>query len=126
MAETISPIVVDHAEQIMPVPDLAYDVAAIRRFPELEKTYLLPGTGFLVKEQIRLFYENLENGVSFEDSMRQIEQDVQGFKTEYLTQQPVFPIVLERAIYEGRECLVGALYGGKPLVEVTSEVERGG
>mgnify|MGYP003393887734 FL=1 len=113
-------------EGILKVPDLAYDVAVIRQSPELERTHLLPGTGFLVKDQIRLLYENLNNGVSFDDSIVQLEQDVQGFKIEYLTQQPVFPIVLDRAIYSGEERLIGSLYGGKPLADATSEVERGG
>lgn len=113
-------------EAVMPVPDLAYDVAVIRQDPELEAAHLLPGTGFLVKDQIRLFYENLEKGVSFQDTMTQLEQDIQGFNTEYLVQMPVFPIVLDRAMYNGQERLVGALYGGKPLADATSEVERGG
>lgn len=113
-------------EQIAQVPDLAYEVAAIRQNPELERMHLLPGTGFLVKDQIRLFRENLSNGVSFEESIKQIEQDVQGFKIEYLVQKPVFPIVLDRGEYNGEERLVGSLYGGKPLSEATSEDEREG
>ncbi len=59
-------------EESLTVPDLAYEVAAIRQSPELESVHLLPGTGFLVKDQIRLFQENINSGVSFEDSMAQI------------------------------------------------------
>ncbi len=107
------------------VPDLAYEVAKIR-FSGDEALYLLPGTGFHVDLQVNLLLSNLSSGVSFEDSMGQIGQDVQGFKVEYLTEQPVFPIVLDKVLHEGRTRLVGKLYGGKPVVESTSADERDG
>lgn len=114
-------------EKISPkIPNLAYEVAKIRNIPGQKEMYLLPDTGFHVKDQVRLLQDNLRSGVSFKDSMKQVKEDVQGFKLEYLVEQPVFPIALEKAMYQGRMRLVGRLYGGKPLVDVTSADERHG
>jgi len=128
VAEAIIPYYEPQIERqrVISVPELAYDVALIRQDRALEEAHLLPGTGFLVKDQIRLFYENLEKGMSFQDVIKQVEQDVQGFKTEYLVQQPVFPIVLDKGVVNGEERLVGPLYGDKPFSDAISSIEREG
>lgn len=88
--------------------------------------YLLPDTGFQVKTQVDLLLDNRTKGIRLSDSLDQLDQDIQGFKTEYLVELPVFPILLERKIKDGREQLVGKLYGGKSLSEATSGDERDG
>ncbi len=107
------------------IPPLALDITRIKRSGE-EDLYSLKDTGFQVKTQIDLLLENYKNGVPIADSLQQIEQDIQGFKTEYLVELPVFPIVLDKALHNGEMRLVGKLYGGKPIVDATDEKERHG
>lgn len=106
-------------------PTLAEEVSAIKKKNQ-QDMYLLPGTGFQVRTQVDLLLENHKKGVPLSDSLQQVEQDIQGFKTEYLLELPVFPIVLEKKEYEGKTRLVGALYGGKPFAEAISADERDG
>ncbi len=106
-------------------PVLAEEVDAIKKKNQ-QDMYLLPGTGFQVRTQVDLLLENHKNGVPLSDSLQQVEQDLQGFKTEYLLELPVFPIVLEKQEYEGKTRLVGALYGGKPFADAISSDERDG
>jgi len=124
--ESISPPFNYSSEKMSKVSDLGLEVAKIRTSSSEEAMYLLPGTGFHIKDQVRLLFDNILNSKPFESSINQIEQDIQGFKTEYLIEQPVFPIILDKAIYEGRPRLVGKLYGGKPLADSTSSIEREG
>ncbi|HMS22290.1 MAG TPA: hypothetical protein PKA38_00850 [Candidatus Levybacteria bacterium] len=107
------------------IPSMAFDVARIKRSGE-EDLYGLKDTGFQVKTQIDLLLENYKNGIPLSNSFQQLEQDIQGFKTEYLVELPVFPIVLEKALYKGEMRLVGKLYGGKPVVDATDDKERHG
>lgn len=110
---------------LLPAPSLSDEVLRIRARGE-EGLYLLPDTGFQVKTQIDLLLENHTKGIPLSDTFQQLDQDIQGFKIEYLVEQPVFPIVLEKKNYQGKQRLVGKLYGGKPLVDVTSGKERDG
>lgn len=104
---------------------LADEVGDIKKRGETEM-YLLPGTGFQVRTQVDLLLENYRNGVPISDTFQQLEQDIQGFKTEYLVELPVFPIVLEKKTYDEKTRLVGALYGGRPFADAISEDERHG
>lgn len=113
------------AENAPQLTGLGYEVQQIHDKKE-EYLYMLPGTGFQIKTQIDLFIENYKKGVPLAESFQQIEQDVQAFKVEYLVEQPVFPIVLEKRKYKGKDSIVGKLYGGKSIVEATDERERDG
>ena len=96
--------------------------------------YLLPGTGFNVRMQVNLLQENLLKGIRegrsretvLAESFQQIGQDIQGFKTEYLCQELLFPIVLDKKVVNGRERIIAPMYGGKLLVDTTSDRERQG
>lgn len=116
-----------YVESNVPQAGLFLEVEKIKaKGPEEEKLYMLPDTGFQVKTQVDLLLNNLSSGVTLESSYAQLKQDIQGFKTEYLVEAPVFPIVLEKAMYEGEMRLVGNLYAGKPMSDATSEIEREG
>lgn len=112
-------------ENMPEVSGLGYEVQQIHDKQE-ERLYMLPGTGFQIKTQIDLFLENYKNGVPLTESFQQIEQDVQAFKIEYLVEQPVFPIVLDKAKQNGKDRIVGKLYGGKSIVDATDVRERDG
>src|SRR3990167_4825765 len=97
--------------------------------------YRLPGTGFNVKLQIdqleRDIQQGKKNGQSsaevLEENFQRIEQDIQGFKTEYLCEGLLFPIVLDKEIIDGRQRIVAAMYGKKqPLSDFISPLERKG
>lgn len=112
------------AESSMVSP-LVHEVKGIRDAGE-EDLYLLRDTGFQVKSQVDLLISNHKTGVPLSESLLQLEQDIQGFKTEYIVELPVFPILLEKSQYEGREHIVGSFYAGKPLGDATSADEREG
>ena len=96
--------------------------------------YLLPHTGFNVRLQIDHFERDLKEGISeeksteeiIETSFQKIEQDIHGFKLEYLSEGLLFPIVLDKEIVAGQERIVAPLYGKKLLVDTISEKERRG
>lgn len=104
---------------------LADEISDITRNGEGEM-YLLPGTGFQVKSQVDLLLENYKNNVPISDTLQQLEQDIQGFKTEYLCELPVFPIVLEKRNEAGKRFLTGKLYGGRSFADAISADEREG
>ncbi len=108
------------------LPPLALEVKKIRRDPGKEVLFLLPKTGFQVEGQANLLLENLKFGVPLEKSFQQIEQDIQAFKTEYLVEGPVFPIVLEKVKREGKTRVAGKLYGDKLWLDATDSRERDG
>lgn len=107
------------------VPSLAYEVAKIR-YSGQEHLYLLPDTGFQVKTQIDLLFENYKNGVSLSETFEQLEQDVQAFKTEYLVEGPVFPIQLKKVQKNGATRIIGSQYADKLWLDATDGVEREG
>lgn len=95
--------------------------------------YLLPGTGFNVALQVDRFEADINTGILqerptqnvFEEAFQKIEQDIQGFKVEYLCEGLLFPIVLDRDIVDGKERIVPASYGARrPLTETVSQEER--
>lgn len=108
------------------VPTLAFEVKKIRRSSEKEALFLLPKTGFQVEGQANLLLDNLRFNVPIEKSFQQIEQDIQAFKTEYLVEGPVFPIVLEKVKREGKTRIAGKLYGDKLWLDATDAKERDG
>lgn len=112
-------------ERIPQASDLQHEIDEIIQRGETGM-YLLPGTGFQVKSQIDLLIENYENNIPLSSSLQQLEQDVQGFKIEYLTELPVFPILLEKKNEAGRRFLTGKLYGGRSFADGISENERDG
>lgn len=107
------------------LPILAGVVEGIKARGE-EYLYMLPDTGFQVKTQVNLLLENYKNGVPISESLNQIHQDIHHFKIEYLVEQPVFAIPLEFREHKGEKQLVGSFYGGKTVVEATSDQERHG
>jgi len=88
--------------------------------------YLLPQTGFNVTLQVDRFEKDIKSGNSLDQAFQKIEQDIQGFKTEYLCEGLLFPIVLDKQIVNGRQRIVAPLYGNQLLVEAVSEKERRG
>ena len=88
--------------------------------------YCLPGTGFNVKLQIDQLEDDLSSGVTLDQSFQKIEQDIQGFKIEYLCEGLLFPIVLGKQQVEGQERIVAPLYNNKLLVDTVTEQERSG
>ncbi|MDP2632100.1 MAG: hypothetical protein Q8P25_00050 [Candidatus Curtissbacteria bacterium] len=88
--------------------------------------YLLPQTGFNVALQVDRFEKDIKTGNSLDQAFQKIEQDIQGFKTEYLCEGLLFPIVLDKQIVNGRQRIVAPLYGNQLLVETVSEKERRG
>lgn len=96
--------------------------------------YLLPQTGFDVRLQIDQFEKDLKQGQArgksaveiLDESFAKIEQDIQGFKLEYLCEGLLFPIVLDKKIVNGRPRLVAPLYGDKLLIDTVSSQERRG
>lgn len=107
------------------ISPLALEVKGIRDTGE-EELYLLRGTGFQVKTQVDLLINNHKTGVPLSESLMQLEQDIQAFKTEYLVELPVFPIMLEKSEYEGKDRIVASFYGGNPLGDAISADEREG
>lgn len=112
-------------ERVLPVPVLAHEVAKIKSDGD-EELYFLKRTGFQTETQIRQLTKNLREGVPMEKSFQQIEQDIQAFKTEYLVEGPLFPIVLEKVQREGKTRIAGKMYGGKLWSDATDAVEREG
>ena len=109
------------------VPELVTEVARIRRKgPREEVLYLLPDTGFNVPKQIDLLVANVASGLSLEDSFEQVEQDVQGFKVEYLMEGVLFPIVLNKTRIGEGDRIQATFYGGKLWADAVSEQERDG
>lgn len=96
--------------------------------------YLLPGTGFNVKSQVNQLRTDLRDGFEtgkrkdeiLDTWLQKTEEDIKGFKLEYLMQGLVFPIVLDRQVVNGQERIVGPMYGGKPLADTITEQERNG
>ncbi len=99
---------------------------------EEDEWYLLPGTGFNVKLQVELLRKDLEEGLekgeSYEDIiekwLQKTEQDIHGFKIEYLCEGLLFPIMLDKEVVNAEERIVAPLYGGKLFVDTVSEQER--
>lgn len=99
-----------------------------------EPWYLLPHTGFNIRLQIDQLERDLERGYELgktageilEENFPKIEQDIQGFKTEYLCQGLLFPIVLDTKLVDGRRRLVAPLYNSKLFIKTVSEQERQG
>lgn len=99
-----------------------------------QSMYLLPRTGFDVRGQIDLLENNLQEGKergesterTLNGSLEQIGQDVQGFKLEYLTEGPLFPIVLGYKDVGGQRRVSAPLYNDKLLVDTVSDKERKG
>lgn len=116
--------------------DLSAEVARIKH-PGIEEQdfwYHLPGTGFNVRLQIDELEEDLRIGIHegksplqvLEETFPKIEQNIQGFKIEYLCQGLLFPIVLDKQIIEGRPRIVAPLYNNKLLIDTVSNKERRG
>lgn len=115
------------AERDQDVPDLAREVLKINAKGKAEKRiYDLEGTGFHVETQIRLLVDNYKRGVPLSDSISQIEQDTNGFSTEYLKEAPVFGIPLELGRVHGEKRIVGRLYGKKLWLDSVDRIERDG
>lgn len=88
--------------------------------------YLLPQTGFNVRLQVDRFEKDIKSGNSLDQAFQKIEQDIQGFKTEYLCEGLLFPIVLDKQTVNGRKRVVSPLYANQLLAETVSEKERRG
>lgn len=115
------------AEKMPPVPSLAREVIKINsRGSQEKRIYNLDDTGFHVESQIKLLIENYNAGVSIQDTIQQIEQDINGFNFEYLKEAPVFGIPLEFARVQEQERIVARLYGKKLWVDSVDEIEREG
>jgi hypothetical protein len=117
------------------VPDVYYAESIKTDWIKEEKEwYLLPGTGFDVEKQVDLFSRSIRDGLGKGESherivdnwLDQTEQDIQGFKIEYLCEGLLFPIVLEKKVQDGKEQIVAPLYGDKRLLDTVSEEERNG
>lgn len=97
---------------------------------EIKPWYLLPNTGFNVALQVNQFMADLQksgnNREAFNSDFQKVEQDILGFKTEYLCEGLLFPIVLKRQIVGGEEKIVGGLYADKPLENTVDSQERHG
>ncbi len=99
-----------------------------------DKFYKLEGTGFNVPLQVNQLANDLRIGLRegrgfnevYEGAFQKIEQDIQGFKTEYLCEGLLFPIVLDKKVVDGKERIVCPLYNDKLLVDTTTEQERYG
>ncbi|KKR58139.1 MAG: hypothetical protein UU05_C0014G0021 [Candidatus Curtissbacteria bacterium GW2011_GWA1_40_47] len=115
---------------------LAQEVSQIRQnWADQQKPwYLLPETGFNVRLQIDQLERDLEHGRKLgetteeilQESFQKIEQDIQGFKVEYLCEGLVLPIVLDTDVVDGQKRVIAPLYNSKLLVETVSEQERRG
>lgn len=105
-----------------------------RALSSFEKFYKLEGTGFNIPLQVNQFASDLQAGLRegkrfnevYDGSFQKIEQDIQGFKTEYLLEGLLFPIVLDKKVVNGTERVVAPLYNDKLLVDTTTEQERNG
>ncbi|HUD44439.1 MAG TPA: hypothetical protein VMR41_02770 [Patescibacteria group bacterium] len=99
-----------------------------------EDVYLLPKTGFNVRDQVQQLKRDFiqgklqgENTADIVDGwLQKTSQDIQGFKVEYLCEGPLFPIVLDYANVDGKKRVVAPLYNGKLLVDTVSPKERKG
>ncbi len=105
-----------------------------RAVGSFDKFYKLEGTGFNVPLQVNQLSNDLKTGLRegrrfndvYEGAFQKIEQDIQGFKTEYLCEGLLFPIVLDKKVVDGQERIVCPLYNDKLLVDTTTEQERHG
>lgn len=106
----------------------------IRAKSGFDEFYKLEGTGFNIGLQANQFTADIkkgaEDGMDFDrvldGAFSKIEQDIQGFKTEYLCEGLLFPIVLNKKNVDGRVRVVAPLYDDKLLVDTTTEQERNG
>ena len=105
---------------------LAQEVSQIRQnWADQQKPwYLLPETGFNVRLQIDQLERDLEHGRKLgetteeilQESFQKIEQDIQGFKVEYLCEGLVLPIVLDTDVVDGQKRVIAPLYNSKLLI----------
>lgn len=109
----------------LPKPSLAAEVDKINAARDHE-LYFLKNAGFQTKAQVDLLMQNIKDGVPLEKSFQQIEQDIHAFKTEYLVEGPLFPIVLNKVQKEGKTRIAGKLYADKLWVDAIDEKERDG
>lgn len=113
------------AETARVVPSLVLEVARIKKNGESDM-YTLPGTGWHGKKEVASLIASVDAGLSLEKAFQRVEQNIQGFKIEYLVEGPVFPILLEKVKREGKTRLAGKLYGGGLWVDSTDDIEREG
>lgn len=123
-------------QRVLRSSSLAHEVKRLK-VAGIEKQgdwYLLPGTGFNVRSQVNQLRSDFREGFEIgrgkdeivEAWLQKTEEDIKGFKLEYLMQGLVFPIVLDKKIVNGKERIIGSMYGDKPLVDTVSDAERNG